>query len=271
MYEIMNNAQNAIEAYNVALQATSSNIANMNVTGYKRIDVSFQSIFEQVLTQGAAAQNNMGGTNPKQFGQGMTVSNVAVDFSSGEYVEGSSLDLAISGNGLFIVSADNGETFRYTRAGNFSIDSAGNLRSNGMLVYGLNNSGNMVAISNLPSGSISDYQWQSDGTLEYTADGGSSYTSTGYRIALTYFGNPGGLIQADSTTFAQSLASGAPATAQAPGGAVGSIRPGELEQSNVFYMTETINAMELQNSISGNLAILQMASDMISEFISKLG
>jgi len=263
MLDIMSQAKNAIEAYNAALAATSSNIANMNVTGYKRIDVSFQSIFEKVLSRGTAAYNHVGGTNPRQFGQGMAISNVSVDFSSGEPTEGKSIDLYISGHGLFIVSPDGGNSYLYTRAGNFEKDDSGRLTSNGMPVYGLDNSGNLVPID-LEDRSIYDYSWDNDGNLLYQG------TPAGYQIALTYFQNPSGLAQAQGTTFAETPASGSPADAQVPNGAAGSITSGYFEQSNVFYLGETIEALELQRAMSGNLTIIRMASDMISQFINRL-
>ena len=88
MLDLMGQAKNAIEAYNTALKASSSNIANMNVTGYKKINVSFQSVFEKVLRQGTAAQGDLGGTNPMQQGQGMALSTAAIDFSAGEFLDG---------------------------------------------------------------------------------------------------------------------------------------------------------------------------------------
>jgi flagellar hook protein FlgE len=270
MLDMMSQAKNAIEAYNAALKASSANIANMNVTGYKKLGVSFQSIFERVLSRGTAAQADQGGTNPLQLGQGMGLATVELDFTSGEYLDGNSIDLAISGQGLFIVSPDNGVSQYYTRAGSFAVDSNGSLTSNGMQVYGLNSSGAVVPITGLPSGNKADYQWQSDGTLEYSADGGTTFTATGYRIALTYFPNPNGLVQYQGTSLAETPASGSAAAAQAPGGAVGSVQPGKLEQSNVQYLAETIDSLELQRAMSGNLTVIRMASDMISQFISKL-
>ena len=83
MFDIMTNAENAIEAYNEALKVSSANIAGMNVTGFKKIDVSFQSIFEKVLRSGTAASfsDNLGGTNPLQLGQAMAESGSTVDFT----------------------------------------------------------------------------------------------------------------------------------------------------------------------------------------------
>jgi flagellar hook protein FlgE len=274
MLDIMTQAANAIEAYNHALEASSANITNMNVTGYKKINVSFQSIFERLLNHGSAASTDSGGTNPEQLGQGMAISQTSIDFSTAQTVSGGSLDLAISGSGLFIVSPDAGKTFLYTRAGNFAIDSNGNLTSNNMQVYGLDNSGNVVPITNLPSGNKSNYQWLSDGTLQYTTDPAAapvSWINTGYSIALTYFANPSGLAQAQGTTFAVTLASGSAAAAQGPGGNVGTVKPGQIEGSNVFYLSESVQSLQIQRAISANLSVVKLASDTITSFISKLG
>jgi flagellar hook protein FlgE len=274
MLDIMSQAENAIEAYNQALTASSSNIANMNVPGYKKINVSFQSVFEKVLSKGTTATTTMGGTNPNQLGQGVAISQTSIDFSTASTTSGNGLDLAINGNGLFVISADGGQTFLYTRAGNFSIDSNGNLTSNNLQVYGLDGSGNVVPITNLPSGNAANYQWLQDGRLQYTADPTAttvSWIDTGYSIALTYFANPSGLAQAQGTSFAETLASGAAAAAQGPGGSVGSLKPGQLEQSNVVYLSESVQSLELQRAISANLSVVKLASDTISSFISKLG
>ena len=269
----MSMAKNAIEAYDDALRTTSANIANVNVTGYKRLGVSFQSIYEKLIRQGTASQNNLGGTNPYQLGQGMGISNIAVDFAAGDFSSGSGLSLAIAGEGLFVLSPDGGNSYLYTRAGNFSVDANGSLTSNGMQVYGLDTSGTLVPITNLPSGSAANYQWLADGRLQYTTDPTLSppvYIDTGYSIALTRFNNPSGLVQAQGTSFAASSASGPADAAQLPGGGVGTIRPGQLEASNVSYFVETINASDLQRALNGNLAIVKMASDLISSVISKL-
>jgi flagellar hook protein FlgE len=67
MLDIMTKAKNAIEAYNTQLRVSSANIANMSVNGYKKLDVSFQTVFERVLNGGTAASEGAGGTNPVQL------------------------------------------------------------------------------------------------------------------------------------------------------------------------------------------------------------
>ncbi|MCU0640468.1 MAG: flagellar hook-basal body complex protein [Candidatus Margulisbacteria bacterium] len=271
MLDVMSQAKNAIEAYNAALKISSSNLANMNVPGYKSLKSSFQSVFERILSQGTAGTTDQGGTNPRQLGQGMSIAGTSVDFSNGDTTGGTPIDLAIAGPGLFIVSGDNGVSYLYSRAGNFNVDSDGNLTSNGLQVYGLDNSGNLTPISGLPSGVKTDYRWLDDGTLQYTADGGTTYTDTGYHIALTTFPNPSGLAQAQGTSFAATLASGTATNPTTPGGSAGIIKPGQVEQSNVVYLSETIYSLELQRALSGNLSMVRMASDLISSVIQKLG
>jgi flagellar hook protein FlgE len=271
MLDVMSQAKNAIEAYNAALKISSTNLANMSVPGYKSLKTSFQSIFERMLSQGTAASADQGGTNPKQLGQGMAIAGMGIDFSNGDTTSGTPIDLAIAGPGLFVVSGDGGASYLYSRAGNFQIDSSGNLNSNGLQVYGLDNGGGLTAIKGLPSGVKSDYKWLDDGRLQYSADGGVTYTDTGYRIALSTFPNPSGLAQATGTSFAQTLSSGSPTTPTTPGGAAGIVKAGQIEQSNVVYLSETIYSLELQRALSGNLSMIRMASDLISSVIQKLG
>jgi len=286
MLDVMNKAKEAIKAYNTALSVYSSNIANMSVMGYKRLDISFQSIFEKALHGGSAANlfEGAGGTNPMQLGQGTAIGNVKLDFSQGTFSSASFLDIAISGQGLFMVTPDDGETMVYTRSGKFHIDSNGYLRTeSGMLVYGYPSTGGDIEPIQVPDDANKNLiSWSDDGFLteyyEATDDGvGLGYPDidnprrTFYQIALTYFANPSGLRQGRGTTFEETLASGEPQSYGPPGyGAVGTVFPRQLEQSNVFYLEETINSLEIQRAMSGNLTIVRMASDIISQFINRL-
>lgn len=277
MLDLMTKAKNAIEAYNTQLRINSSNIANMSVPGYKTMKISFQTIFENVINRGTAASSDIGGTNPTQFGSSVAIGNTNLDFSQGSISEGQPLDLAITGNGLFVVSPDGGATTLYTRAGQFLIDSSGNLTTTtGMQVYGLNG-GVLVPITGLSGYNANQLSWTNDGQLaefNLKSDGTVDYTSisryTGYSIALTTFPNLSGLAQASGNAFAETPASGEPQTFKLSGDIYGTITPRNDEQSNVFYTGEVIDSLEAQRAMSGNLTILRMISDEISNFISRI-
>jgi len=272
MLDLLTRAKNAIETYNAQLRISSANIANMSVPGYKSMKVSFQSIFEKIINSGTAASDQMGGTNPIQFGSGVSIGNVGFDFSQGTISEGSTLDLAISGSGLFIVSPDGGNTMLYTRAGKFRIDNNGNLVTDtGMQVYGLSGGG-LVPISGLSGYNPTLLSWTNDGQLaEFTDNTFTSVNrSTGFSIALTSFANLSGLVQSAGTTFAETPASGAPLDFEGAGSTYGAVIPRNFEQSNVFYTGEIIDSMEAQRAMNGNLTIVRMISDDITNFINRI-
>jgi len=277
MLDVLSKAKNAIEAYNTQLRINSSNIANMSVPGYKAAKISFQTIFEKVLTGGTAAESEIGGTNPLQFGSSVGIGNTYLDFSQGTITEGLQLDLAVNGSGLFVVSPDGGKSMLYTRAGKFLIDSAGNLVTDtGMQVYGL--SGDvLVPITGLTAYNTDRLSWTNDGQLaefNVKSDGSLDYTSvntyTGYKIALTSFTNLSGLAQSSGNTFAETAATGSPLAYKTSGDVYGIAVPRNYEQSNVFYTGEVIDSMEAQRAMSGNLTILKMISDEITNFINRI-
>ncbi len=114
-----------------ALQVTSNNIANTNTLAFKKGSTTFaDTLYQTVGTQAGAAQ----------VGLGMSVGNVSQSFSAGSLeTTGNATDLAIGGDGFFVVSqAGSNETY-YTRAGNFSFDETGALvNSEGYILQGWN-------------------------------------------------------------------------------------------------------------------------------------
>lgn len=127
----------AIQAHQVKLDVIGNNIANVNTTGYKRSDVTFEELLNQTISGASSPSSKLGGKNPIQVGLGVKVGSITTQFSQGNLqYTGSNTDIAIEGNGFFIVS--DGSTKYYTRAGSFTLDSAGNLvhSSTGMILQG---------------------------------------------------------------------------------------------------------------------------------------
>jgi len=124
------------------MDVIGNNIANVNTAGYKTSRVIFQDIFSQNVAAGMANQGLIGGTNPTQIGLGIRLSTVDVIHSRSAFQRTDrETDMAITGDGFFIVATINPETGEYepfyTRAGNFDIDNDGYLvNSQGLYVLG---------------------------------------------------------------------------------------------------------------------------------------
>ncbi|MDG1828462.1 MAG: flagellar hook protein FlgE [Luminiphilus sp.] len=105
-------AISGIKAAQANLDVISNNIANASTVGFKASRAQFAEIY---------ASSVSGGSNA---GQGVELTEIRAEFSQGSLdFTGSGLDLAISGNGFFIVS--NGGASEYTRAGSFQVDRDG--------------------------------------------------------------------------------------------------------------------------------------------------
>jgi flagellar hook protein FlgE len=121
-------AVSGLRSHQTMMDVIGNNIANVNTTGYKSSQTVFEDTLSQALRSAGAPQNGGGGTNPAQVGLGVRVAGVSTNFSQGStQVTGRQSDMAIQGDGFFVVQKD-GQTM-YTRAGAFSFDALGNLVS----------------------------------------------------------------------------------------------------------------------------------------------
>ncbi len=123
----------------VELDVVGNNISNVNTVGFKSARVTFQEILTQNLRTATrpSATGGLGGTNPQQIGLGTIVGSIDSEFSQGNIrVTGNKTDLAIQGDGFFVVS--DGISQQFTRAGNFTFDANNSLVSagTGMKVQG---------------------------------------------------------------------------------------------------------------------------------------
>jgi len=123
------------------LQSVSNNLANIDTDGYKDQSLTFSDVFSQ-----AGATNGSG--DPVQTGSGVAISSTSTDFSEGSLdTTGTASNMAISGNGFFITQNATGLQ-DYTRAGDFTTNSAGQLVTpNGELVLGFPATGGVVDTS----------------------------------------------------------------------------------------------------------------------------
>ncbi|MBI5635213.1 MAG: flagellar hook protein FlgE [Nitrospirae bacterium] len=137
-----------LSANGTSLSVISDNIANMNTIGFKSSRVSFGDVLSQTLG---------GISGSSQIGRGVMVGSIDPIMTQGSFETTSNgLDLAIDGNGFFMVN-DNG-VIAYTRAGQFSLDSSGNIiNPDGLILQGYraDASGTITgALGNLTIGAV---------------------------------------------------------------------------------------------------------------------
>lgn len=126
-----------LQNHQVRMDVIGNNIANVNTVGFKYSRATFKEALSQTLAAASAPQGNRGGVNAQQVGLGSRLGSIDVIHTQGGTQSSSSeTDLAIEGNGFFILV--DGDKRYYTRAGMFEFDGTGTLTSklNGLPVLG---------------------------------------------------------------------------------------------------------------------------------------
>lgn len=224
----------------------SANLANVNTTGYKRRQTSFES-----LLKGEKQIHQANGINYSR------VKNISADFTSGPLRETENpLDMAISGDGFFKVQAADG--VRYTRRGDFAVDSAGVLRtSNGMPV--LDDGNGQITIPNTDVGKISVAE---DGTVSIiNPDGARSEVA---KLAIVNIDDTKKLKEEEHTTY--SLKDGG----QEVPVDIKKVVQGSIETSNV-NMTEEMSFLINNHRTFDSYAKVLESYKALSELQDDLG
>ncbi|EAH6009333.1 flagellar hook protein FlgE [Campylobacter coli] len=129
-----------LQAHQVAMDVEGNNISNVNTTGFKYSRADFGTMFSQTVKIATAPTDGRGGSNPLQIGLGVSVSSTTRIHSQGPVqTTNKNTDVAINGDGFFMVSDDGGLTRYLTRDGDFKLDAYGNFVNNaGFVVQGWN-------------------------------------------------------------------------------------------------------------------------------------
>ena len=142
-----------LQNHQTELNVIGNNIANVNTVGFKGGRTTFAETLVQSLSGAQGPNGNYGGRNPMEIGLGMRIASIDQLFNQGNLeATGNTTDLAIQGDGFFILS--DGEQNYYSRAGAFQMDANGYLiaQGGGLHVLGLmadaagNINGNETAI-----------------------------------------------------------------------------------------------------------------------------
>ncbi len=110
-----------LQAHQKMLDVAGNNLANVNTTAFKASNITFSELLSETIKKASQPTGTVGGTNPQQMGTGVGVAGISPNMTQGSIVNtGNPLDLALEGEGYFVVS--DGQQGVFTRAGAFAVD-----------------------------------------------------------------------------------------------------------------------------------------------------
>jgi len=267
------------------MDVLGNNIANVNTTGYKSGRVRFQDMLSQTLSSAQSpTAGSLGGVNAQQVGLGVKIGAIDTIMTDGALQPTNrDLDLAIEGNGFFMVSQDGADMRFYTRDGAFYRDYEGNLVNAGgyrVMGYEADNAGTVtIDEANLTTLSIPNKKDFGAGEVDlqtFAIDGsgiikgvysdGTSHTLG--QLALSKFDNPEGLEKVGNNNYRASNNSGAPQTLVANTNGYGIVRQGVLEMSNVDLANEFTELIVTSRSYQANSRTITTSDEMLQELIN---
>jgi len=254
------------------LSVISNNLANAMTVGFKRSTSQFVDVI---------------GTNQSErpgitVGQGTLQQSTRRTDTQGDLkTTDSSLDLAISGTGLFTFGDPNATpgsdpTYSFSRAGQLKLATNGDLTDgSGRQLMGLSLTGgstpkavNLLAASGGDLSKISGISLDPKGVISVLRnDGISTKVAT---VALARFTNDDGLKNLGGSIVGETDLSG-PAQFGAPSAnGMGDVKQGALEQGNVDMTAELLHMIQAQQAYNGNARALQTGSEMLRSAIETL-
>ncbi|WP_241608400.1 flagellar hook basal-body protein [Rosenbergiella australiborealis] len=241
-----------LNAVSAQLNTISNNIANADTVGYKSGRENFSALYVNGAGNGVLDQ----GTQQSLGTNGSIVSGA------------SSLDLAISGKGFFVLQDTSGGQ-KFSRAGYVQVDKDGFLVNNTGLKYEGYPSGTTtgaVGPIQIPqtqdTATLSGVNLDEKGTVQATYTNGET-VNVG-QVALASFANMDQLKPEDGTLWRATESSGAAQFGIAQTGILGSLHNGSLESSNVDLTSELVNLMSAQRNYQANTKVISTDSSMFT-------
>jgi len=255
----LHSASTGLSALSTSLDIIANNLANSNTDGFKASRANFQDLLYTEKAQ-PGVENANGDERPTGLyvGLGTKISGTQVDFAQGSPREtGRDLDLLIDGNGFFQVEVedDTGEGLAYTRAGNFAVN------SDGELVLATDQGRRIVPGIDIPQ-EATKVDITSDGIVSVSLPGQFEAEEIG-QIEIATFINPAGLKQIGENLFVPSTASGDPNIGEPGEAERGIIMQGFLESSNVDPVKELVDLIRTQRSFELNSQSIQAADEAL--------
>jgi flagellar hook protein FlgE len=273
----MYSAISGLKNHQIMLDVTANDLANVNTVGFKSSRVSFRDSLAQLQRSGASATTGTAGAKSAQIGLGVQLGSIDNQMTNGAFQStGSPYDVAIQGSGWFRVSnaAAPGATDEYTRAGNFTLNDAGELATQDgwhIVGYGADTAGAPDTAGGpkfitIPAGAT-DVAISPNGAVTYTPSGGGTRGTAGY-LSLTSFPSEAGLERSSANRWRANGSSGAGTTGVPETAGLGSTVGGVLEMSNVDLATEFTNMITAQRGFEASSRVLSTADEMLQDLVN---
>jgi flagellar hook protein FlgE len=266
MLPALNTGISGLQQFQQQINVIGNNISNVNTAGYKSARTDFEDTFSTA----------MGISNPgQQVGTGVTTGAVRSSFNQGTVTRTDvPSDLAVTGNGFFIVKDSVSTSQFYTRAGDFHLDKDGYLITNeGLRVQGYNDTG-LATVGDIKidaNGSttlaVSSYNIAEDGKITVKLSDGTQLVRG--QVLLQNFGDTSQLVKEGNNLYSSTANAGPlpnPVKPQTTG--TGAIQSGALELSNVDLTTEFSSLITAQRAFQANARIITTSDEVLSELVN---
>jgi flagellar hook protein FlgE len=280
MLSSLTSGVSGLDNFQEQMDIIGNNIANVNTTGFKAARSEFGDAFSDTLRVATGGTTTTSGAASIQVGTGVTTVGVTNNWTQGALDNtGVSSDLAVSGNGFFVVRDTVTNAEYVTRAGDFMTDANGYLITpTGERVQGYSNSGlsslgdikidttGMPATSD-PTAGVVSYTVNGQGQINVNLSDGTSFVRG--QVLLQNFQNPGGLSNQGNNLYSITAAAGGLTAPVAPGSTgTGTIQAGALENSNVDLASEMANMITAQRAFEANSKIITTSDEMLQTLVN---
>lgn len=285
MVRSLNSGVSGIQQFQERMDVIGNNIANVNTTGFKSARVDFSDAFSETLRSSSSSTVNTSSTPSLQVGTGVTTAAIKNLYTQGGVTRtGYPTDLAISGEGFFMVRDPVSSVQYATRSGDFRVDSQGYLTTNtGLHVQGFSDSAQTVRgdiqVDDLdrpptasPTEKMIGYSIDTEGRIKVKLSDGSEYVRA--QILMQRFQDPQGLVKEGANLYSGMAAAGplggsSSPQAEAPGSnGLGRIESGALELSNVDLASEFASVITTQRAFQASARIITTSDEMLQELVN---
>jgi flagellar hook protein FlgE len=270
-------AISGLKNHQVMLDVTANDIANVNTIGYKASRTTFKDSLTQLQRGASSAGGGTGGANAAQIGLGTQLGSIDNLMTSGALQStGNPLDVAIQGDGFFRVATSNATPptavpasptdagVEYTRAGNFTTNSAGYLvTQDGYYVQGRTAAGAPTLLVIPPDSS--NVAIGQNGEVSYVDNTGVRQQA-GF-LTLATFANSSGLERSGSNRWLRSANSGN-GQVSTPSTTSGFVTSGAIEMSNVDLAQAFTNMITAQRGFQANSRVIGTSDQMLEELVN---